>query len=59
MNVIEKNELKQAVKAEFDIIIKETMLAVLNKHQISHSVSERIIKDFLVWGNLIVDMDFN
>lgn len=59
MDIIEKNELKQAIKLEFDIIIKETMLSVLNKHNISHNISERIIKDFLVWSNMIVDMDLN
>lgn len=59
MDVMEKNELKQAVKTEFDIIIKETMLAVLNKYNLSPNLSKNIIQDLCVWSNLIIDMDLN
>lgn len=54
-----KNELKQIIKAEFDIIIKEDMFAVLKKHNIPYSQSERITKDLCVWSNMIIDSDLN
>lgn len=59
MDVMERNELKQAVKTEFDIIIKETMLAILKKHNLPSNMSKNIIQDLCVWSNLVVDMDLN
>lgn len=57
--VIEKNELKQVLKAEFDSIIKQDMLAILNKHNVSPSISERITKDLCIWSNMTIDCDLN
>lgn len=59
MDTIEKNELKQVVKAEFDAIIKENMTTVLKKHNVSPFLTERIIKDLLVWSNMVIDSDLS
>ena len=59
MDTIERNELKQVIKAEFDIIIKEDMFAVLQKYNISSDQSKRITKDLCIWSNMVIDSDLN
>lgn len=59
MDTIERNELKQVIKAEFDIIIKEDMFAVLQKYNIPSDQSKRITKDLCVWSNMVIDSDLN
>ena len=59
MDVIEKNELKSAIKAEFDTIIKENFNSILKKYNISPILLEKIIKDLCVWSNMTIDNDSN
>ena len=59
MDISEKNEKKQNIKNEIENIIKDQVLFVLKKYNISDKQAQRIIKDLLVWSNLVIDTDLN
>ena len=55
----EKNEKKQNIKNEVENIIKEQLSIILKKYNLSDKQTQRIIKDLLVWANLVIDIDLN
>lgn len=59
MDVTEKNEKKQNIKNEVENIIKEQLSIILKKYNLSDKQTQRIIKDLLVWANLVIDIDLN
>lgn len=56
---MEKNEKKQSIKNEIDNIIKEHFPSVFKKYCLTDKQTQNIIKDLLVWTNLVIDANLN
>ena len=59
MDIEGKNEKKQGIKNEIDTIIKEQFPIVFKKYCLTDKQTQNIIKDLLVWTNLVIDANLN
>lgn len=59
MNIIEKNEKKQGIKTEIYDLLDKNVPNILKKYDIPEDLTITILKDLLIWTNIIIDNDLN
>jgi len=59
MDIIKKNEIKQAIKSKLFDTLQEELILIFNDYTITGVNSERIIKDIIIWANIVIDNEIN
>jgi len=57
MDITKKNEVKQAVKSKLFDTLQEELILIFNEYEIPYEKRNRIIKDILIWANLVIDAE--
>lgn len=59
MDIVEKNEKKQYIKTEIYDLLDKNIPNILKKYGIPEDKVILILKDLLVWANMVLDSDLN
>ena len=57
MDNMQRNEIRQALKAKIHDVLQEELILIFNDYTIPETKAKRIINDICLWANLTIDQD--